>query len=160
MKKILLIITAAFLLTMCSSSKTGKSNTTTAAAKPEVQYKDDFRAAGDKERNALLKELKATAAGYSVLIFTKNYKGEKITVSNATSRLYSGYLISNLKTGIAGNTRIDNSVDTRVFDNLTKKEAVIDAKEAQKHKYIYLMKEPGAPNPFVITYSNTLRPLE
>jgi hypothetical protein len=47
-----------------------------------------------------------------------------------------------------------------VHDNFTKKDAIIETKEAQKHKFIYVMKNPGAENPFVITYSNTLRPLE
>lgn len=155
MKKISLIILLAFLFTMCSTSKSTK-----AVAKPEVQYKDDFRSASEKEKSALLKKLKATGAGYSVLIFTKNYKGEKVTASNTKKTVYSGYLFSNLKTGIADQIRIDNTVDTRVFDSFTKKEAVISAKEAQKHKFIYLMKDPSTENPFLITYSNTLRPLE
>lgn len=155
MKKILLIIITAFLFTMCGTSKS-----VTASAKPEVQYKDDFKSADEKEKSALLKKLKATGSGYSVLIFTKNYKGEKIVTSNAKKTLHSANMISNLKTGIADQIRIDNSVDTKVYDHLTKKEAIISAKEAQKYKYIYLMKNPGADNPFMITYSNTLRPLD
>lgn len=155
MKKIALVFLSALLFTMCSTSKSVK-----APAKAEVQYKDDFRSAGDKEKSALLKKLKATGAGYSVLIFTKNYKGEKVTAASAKKTVYSGYPFSNLKTGIADQIRIDNTVDTRVYDSFTKKEAVITAKEAQKHKFIYLMKDPGAENPFLITYSNTLRPLE
>lgn len=158
MKKILLIVAIAFLMTMCNSTKTGKGSS--ANAKPEVQYKDDFRAATDKEKNALLKKLKATGTNFSVLILTKNYKGEKIVISNEKKTLQSSNAISNLKTGIADAIRIDNTLDTKIYDNYTKKEAVIAAKEAQKHKYIYVMKDPGAANPFVITYSNTLRPLE
>ncbi|ALM49586.1 hypothetical protein AMR72_12140 [Flavobacterium psychrophilum] len=155
MKKIALVILSALLFTMCSTSKTVKT-----AAKPEVQYKDDFRSASDKEKTALLKKLKATGAGYSVLIFTKNFKGEKVTASNSNKTVYSGYPFSNLKTGVADQVRIDNTVDTKIYDSFTKKEAVITAKEAQKHKFIYLMKDPSAENPFLITYSNTLRPLE
>lgn len=155
MKKAILIICSALLFTMCSTSKTAKTN-----AKPTVQYKDDFRSADNKEKTALLKKLNASGKGFSVLIFTKNYKGEEITASNEKKTLYKGYPISNLKSGIAEEIRIDNTVDTKIHDNLTKKEAVISAKEAQKHKYIYVMKDPGAANPFVITYSNTLRPLE
>lgn len=155
MKKLIPVIIASLLFTMCSTSKTAK-----APAKAEVQYKDDFRSAGDKEKSALLKKLNATGAGYSVLIFTKNYKGEKISASNSKKTVYTGYPFSNLKTGIAEQIRIDNTVDTKIVDNLTKKEAIITAKEAQKHKFIYLMKDPGAENPFLITYSNTLRPLE
>lgn len=155
MKKTFIIIFTALLFAMCSTTKSAKVN-----AKPEVQYKDDFKSASDKEKSALLKKLNAAGDGYSVLIFTKNYKGEKIVTSNAKKTLHSENLISNLKTGIAEQIRIDNSVDTKVYDNLTKKEAIISAKEAQKHKFIYLMKNPGADNPFLITYSNTLRPLE
>jgi len=139
----------------CSSSKA-----VTTKSKANVQYKDDFKSASEKEETALLKKLNASGAKYSVLIFTKNYKGEKIITSNTQKKLHSGYLISNLKTGIAEEIRIDNTIDTKVFDNLSKKEIIIPAKEAQKHKYIYLMKKPGDNPPFLITYSNTLRPLE
>ncbi|HYD91890.1 MAG TPA: hypothetical protein VEA37_10440, partial [Flavobacterium sp.] len=158
-----IVLVLSFLFIMCSGTKTNSSPRSKAFAersRPEVQYKDDFRAASDKERTALLKDLNAAGAGYSVLIFTRNYKGEKVIVSNAQKQLHNGYVMSNLKTGIAGTVRIDNKLDTKVYDNFSKQEAIIEAKEAQKHKYIYLMKNPGAGNPFVITYSNTLRPLE
>lgn len=155
MKKFILILFTAIFFTMCSTSKSAKGN-----AKPEVQYKDDFRSASDKEKSALLKKLHASGPGYSVLIFTWNYKGEKIVTSNEKKTLHSGYLISNNKTGIAEEIRIDNTLDTKVYDSRTKTEAIISAKEAQKHKFIYLKKNPDAANPFIITYSNTLRPLE
>jgi hypothetical protein len=162
MKKMMLIVLTAMLFVMCKSAKTAtaaadaKADTTV-----EVQYLDDFRAAGDKERNAVLKGLKATAAKYSVLIFTQNFKGEKITATNTKGRLYRGYAISDLKTGIADKTRIDNTVDTTVHDESDKIEVVIEAKEAQKHKFIYLKKNPGSKKaPYTVTYSNTLRPLE
>ena len=157
------LIALSFLIIMCGSTTTktsSRSKAVTKKSRPEVQYKDDFRAASDKERAALLKELNAAGEEYSVLIFTRNYKGEKVIVSNAQKQLHNGYVMSNLKTGIAGTVRIDNKLDTKVYDNFSKQEAVIEAKEAQKHKYIYLMKNPKADNPFVITYSNTLRPLE
>ena len=159
MKKITFIILLSVLFTMCKSSKT---STTSAAEKPalEVRYRDDFRAADAKEKAAVLKELKATTANYSVLIFTQNFKGEKIVASNANKKLYSDYVISNLKTGIADKTRIDNTVDTKIYDNLTKKEFVLLAKDAAKHKFIYLMKNTGGESAFIVTYSNTLRPME
>jgi hypothetical protein len=94
------------------------------------------------------------------VILTKNFKGEQIIVSNEQKTLYKEYPISNVKTRLADQLRIDNTFDTKVYDAHTKKEAVISAKEAKKHKFIYLMKQPGTENPFVITYSNTLRPLE
>ncbi|AWH84783.1 hypothetical protein HYN59_06435 [Flavobacterium album] len=162
MKKITLIVFIALLFTMCKSHKTATSGTSEAKVeKPaEVQYRDDFRAATDKERTKVLKGLKATAAKYSVVILTQNYKGEKITLGNAKGQFYSGYAISNLKTGIADKTRIDNTVDTTLYDKSDNHEVVIEAKEAQKYKFIYVMKNPGSKTPFTVTYSNTLRPLE
>lgn len=156
MKKIALILFTALLVLSCSTSKSSKGS-----AKPEVQYKDDFRSASDKEKAALLKKLNAAGESYSVLILTQNFKGEQIIVSNEKKTLYKEYPISNLKTGVADQIRIDNTIDTKVYDNLTKKEAVITAKEAKKHKYVYIMKNPqGSGSTFRITYSNTLRPLE
>jgi len=158
MKKIFLLLLASTLFVMCKST----NSATKAEEKPvtEVRYKDDFQSADATEKKALLSSLKATGKGYSVLIFTKNYKGEKIVASNTSKKLYSGYVISDPKTGIADKTRIDNSLDTRIYDNYTKKEMVIEAKEAQKYKFIYLMKNPGGESTFIVTYSNTLRPLE
>lgn len=156
MKKIIPILFIAFLFTMCGTSKSAKGS-----AKPEVQYKDDFRSATEKEKKALLKKLNASATNYSVLILTQNYKGEQIIISNEKKTFYKEYPISNMKTGIADELRIDNTIDTKIYDTFSKKEAIISAKEAQKHKYIYLMKNPpGGDSPFRITYSNTLRPLE
>ena len=156
MKKIVPILFIAFLFAMCGTSKTAKGS-----AKPEVQYKDDFRSASDKEKKALLKKLNASGTNYSVLILTQNYKGEQIIISNEKKTFYKEYPISNMKTGIADELRIDNTIDTKVYDTFSKKEAIISAKEAQKHKYIYLMKNPpGGDSPFRITYSNTLRPLK
>ena len=157
MKKLFFILMTAMLLVMCKSAKT---TAPAAPAKAEVLYKDDFKAAPEAERTALLKALNAGAPNYSVLILTENYKGEQIIASNVKKKLYSGYAISNLKTGIADSARIDNTLDTRVYDTYTKKEVVITAKEAQKHKFIYLMKKPGTGNPFVVTYSNTLKTLQ
>ena len=156
MKKILFILPLLLLFTMCKSTKTG----TSAKEVSEVHYRDDFKAAPATEKAAVLKELKATAEKYTVLVFTQNFKGEKVTVSNATKKLYSDYVISNLKTGIAGKTRIDNTVDTKVYDNLTKKEITLLAKDAANYKFVYLMKNIGGETTFTITYSNTLRPLE
>lgn len=160
MKNILLIIIAAFLFTMCGSSKKVNDDGTTTVLKPNVQYRDDFKAAPAKEKAALLKALQATGKNYSVLIFTKSYKGEKVTVASGGKNIFSGYLISNLKTGIADKTRIDNTVDNVVFDTHTKTEVTISAEKAKDYKFIYLLKDTsGKGDPFMITYSNTLRPL-
>lgn len=160
MKKILFIVLVSLTFAMCKSTKTTTATVKTEKPDLEVRYRDDFRAADAKEKTAVLKELKATAANYSVLVFTQNFKGEKIVASNEGKKVYSDYVISNLKTGIADKTRINNTVDTNIYDNLTKKEITITAKDAAKHKFIYLMKEPGGTGRFIVTYSNTLRPLQ
>lgn len=161
MKKIVLITFISLFMVMCKTAgSTSSSKSVKIKDKAGVQYRDDFTSASEAEKSALLSDLKATGAGYSVLIFTQNFKGEKVIVSNAKKQLYNDYTISNLKSGIAGPVRIDNSLDTKVYNNLTKKEVIIEAEEAQKHKFIYLMKNPGGKNAFTITYSNTLRPLK
>lgn len=160
MKKILPILLACTMLVMCKSKKT-TAEAETDNGKPGIQYRDDFRAATDKERVALLKKLRATDAAYSVLILTKGFKGEKVVVSTAGKTIYSGTFISNLKSGIAGPVRIQNGTDTKVYDTFSKNEVIIPAEDAKKHKYIYLMKDnANKNNPFTITYSNTLRPLK
>jgi len=157
MKKILFILPLLLLLTMCKSAKTAAPSIKEVV---ELRYRDDFRAASAVEKAAVLKSLKATTAKYSVLVFTQNFKGEKIVVSNPAKKLYSDYVISSLKTGIADKTRIDNTVDTKIYDNLTKKDFTLLAKDAAKYKFIYLMKNPGGETTFIVTYSNTLRPLQ
>lgn len=160
MKKAFVFFLMIIALSACGSKKKAAA-TADEPAKPEVQYRDDFRATTTAKKNKLLKTLKATGKNYSVLIFTKGFKGEQITVSSNGKTLYRGNQISNLKTGIADQVRIINTADTKIFDNLTKAEVVLPATETQKHKFIYLMKDSdGKGSPFVITYSNTLRPLE
>jgi len=164
MKKIVFILLAC-LLVMCKSKQATAgakvSENENTEAKTNVQYRDDFRSVSSKEKEAFLKKMKADEKMYSVLIFTKGYKGEGIQVSNTNKVLYSGNVISNLKTGVGHQIRIDNTVDTKVFDSFTKKSVVLESDETKKHKFIYLMKDSkNKSQPFIITYSNTLRPLE
>ena len=77
MKKLLFIIGIAMLLVMCKSSKTAAGSAPVAEDKTKVQYKDDFRAASAREKAKVLKELKASAAKYSIVVFTQNFKGKK-----------------------------------------------------------------------------------
>lgn len=162
MKRVFLFLLMTIMLSACGSKKrAAAAPAADEPAKPEVQYRDDFRATTNAKKNKLLKTLKATGKNYSVLIFTKGYKGEQITVTSDGKTLYRGNQISNLKTGIADQVRIINTADTKIFDNLTKAEVVLPTAETQKHKFIYLMKDnDGKGSPFVITYSNTLRPLD
>jgi uncharacterized protein YpmB len=158
MKKIFYILIAASLLVMCKSASTAKKADTKATT--EVRYRDDFKTAPDAEKSKFLKSLKATGESYSVLVLTQNYKGEKITVTNGKTKVYADYPLSDPKKGLAANVRINNTMDTKVYDDLTKKEVLIESKEAKKHKFIYLMKNPGGENTFILTYSNTLRPMD
>ncbi len=161
MKKVLLLLLACSALIMCKSKKTVAVETAKETSAPEIQRRDDFRAATDKERAALLKKLRAADAAYSVLVLTKGFKGEKIVVSTSGKTVYSGNFISNLRSGIAGTVRIQNSADTKIYDDFTKSEVILEASETQKHKYIYLMKDNTRKgSPYMITYSNTLRPLK
>ncbi|WP_155958837.1 hypothetical protein [Flavobacterium limnosediminis] len=128
---------------------------------PAVQYRDDFRSVSATAKKKFLSEMKANDASASVLILTKGFKGGKVTVANEKKSLYSGIPISNLSTGIAGYITINNTVDTKITDDISKVEVVIDAANANKYKFIYVMKDASRlGNPYVITYSNTLRPLK
>lgn len=163
MKKIFLMIACAMLFTMCKAKKDVASTAPATAAKPvgnTVQYRDDFRSVTPAKKTAILKGMDALGANFSVLIFTQGYIGEKMVVSNSKKLLFGGYLISNKKTGIADKMRIDNTLDTKIYDSSDKKELIIDAGEAKKHKFIYVKKAQGKEYPFTVTYSNTLRPLE
>ena len=163
--RITILILFSLLFVMCKSKQAAtetkvSDNDIKTEAKSNVQYRDDFRSVSNKEKEVFLKKLKAEAKNYSVLIFTRGYKGEGIQVSNAAKIMYSGNVISNLKTGIGHYIRIDNTVDTKVFDSFTKKSIILEAEEVKKHKFIYLMKDSSNKSqPFSITYSNTLRPL-
>lgn len=128
---------------------------------PVIQYRDDFRSVSDAGRKKFLTEMKANDETASVLILTKGFKGEDVVIANEKKSLYKGNPISHLETGIAGYITIDNTLATRISDKLSKKEAVIDSENARKHKFVYVMKDHAQQgNPYVITYSNKLRPLQ
>lgn len=154
MKKTIIICALSLFMVMCKSTKTQPSSVEK-QTEINVQYRDNFPSATDAQRKDFLQKLKATDAASSVLIFTQGYKGEKIIVNSGTKTIYTDYVMSDLKTKVAGYIRISNTADTKVYDNYTKKEVVIPAKKAQKYKFVYLMKKNGS-DPFYITYSNTL----
>lgn len=158
MKNAVILLLIGLFAVGCSSKKKVAEEK---KEEPTVQYRDDFRSVSDAAKKKFLTEMKATGETASVLILTKGFKGEKVVVANEKKQLYSGIPISNLSTGIAGYITIDNSVDTKITDELSKNGAVLDAKNAKKHKFIYVMKDPSQQgNPYVITYSNKLRPLK
>jgi hypothetical protein len=155
MKKTALILLCSIFLVMCTTKKTVTA--TTASGKAKVVKTDDFKGATEADTTAELRQLKATEAGYSVMILAKNFKGENIVVSSGAKQFYKGYPISNLGKGLAEKFRVENSADITVYDTHTKKEAVLKASDIKKHKFVYISKNPAAKNPFVIIYSNKLK---
>jgi hypothetical protein len=94
------------------------------------------------------------------LILTQTYKGEKIQVSQGGKVVYSDYPITNLKSRIASYFSISNQSDAVIKDIRTGQEVAIPTAKAVKYKYIYIMKKvSNGKFKYVVTYSNTLRPL-
>ena len=156
MKNATIILIVIFLMVGCSSKKTPAAE----KVEPVIQFREDFRSVSDAGKKKFLTEMKANGASASVLILTKGFKGEDVVVTNVKKILYKGNPISHLETGIAGYLTIDNTLATRISDKLSGKEAVIDLENAGKYKFVYVMKDHGQQgNPYVITYSNKLRPL-
>lgn len=134
------------LFTMCSTSN--------------VQYRDDFRSVSESQKKQFLSDMNANGDNFSVLILTKGFKGELVTISNEKKTLYKGTTITNLGNGIAHSLRIDNTLPTTINDKISNKEVIIEPKKAQQYKFIYVMKDNAkTKNPYKITYSNTLRPM-
>jgi hypothetical protein len=124
-------------------------------------YRDDFRSANDAEKERVLKELNAKNSNKSILFLTQVYKGEKIIISQNGKTIYSEYPITNLNNRIATYLSFNNQQDLIIKDSNFKKEIVIPTKKSSQHKYVYLMKKVNKGKfQFVITYSNTLRPLK
>jgi hypothetical protein len=124
-------------------------------------YRDDFRSASEGEIKNVQKEVGATSSKKSILILTQTYKGEKIIVSQNGKEVFTEYVITNLKSRIANYFSINNNSDVLMKDISIKKEVLIPASKISKHKYIYLMKKVNKGKfLYVITYSNTLRPLK
>ena len=124
-------------------------------------YRDDFRSASKTEIEKVQKEANAKSSNKSILFLTQVYKGEKIIISQNGKTIYSEYPITNLKSRIANYFSVKNNIDVLVKDISTKKEIIIPASKIGKHKYIYLMKKVNKGKfQYVITYSNTLRPLK
>ena len=124
-------------------------------------YRDDFRSASKTEIENIQKEANAKSSNKSILFLTQVYKGEKIIISQNGKTIYSEYPITNLKSRIANYFSVNTNFDVLVKDISTKKEVIIPAKKMAKHKYIYLMKKVYKGKfQYVITYSNTLRPLK
>lgn len=126
----------------------------------ETLERDDFRSASLTETARVLEEVNAKSANKSILILTQTYKGEKIQVSQGGKAVYSDYPITNLKSRIASYFSISNQSDAVIKDIRTGQEVLIPTAKAVKYKYIYIMKKlSNGKFKYVVTYSNTLRPL-
>ena len=162
MKKLCLLFFIA-LFTMCHTTK--KTISTSPDSKEASllyteQYRDDFKKVSDTQKSNFLKKINATAANYSVIIFTNKYQGEEFSVSNEKGSLFNNQLISNMSSGVANKVRIENTLDTKIIDRYKKQEFIIEAEKAKEYKFIYIMKDyTNSASPYKITYSNSLRPL-
>lgn len=157
MRNAVIVLVMVVFAMSCSSKKVIVDE----KKEPVIQFRDDFRSVSDAGRKKFLTEMKANGETASVLILTKGFKGEDVVIANEKKSLYKGNPISHLETGIAGYITIDNTLATRITDKLSKKEAVIDSENARKYKFVYVMKDHAQQgNPYVITYSNKLRPLQ
>ena len=124
-------------------------------------YRDDFRSASKTEIKNIQEEVGATSSSKSILILTQTYKGEKIIISQNGKIIFSEYPITNLKSRIANYLSFNNQQDLVIRDISSKKEILIPTKKSSKHKYVYVMKKVTKGKiQYVITYSNTLRPLK
>ena len=124
-------------------------------------YRDDFRSASKTEVKNIQEEVGATSSSKSILILTQTYKGEKIIISQNGKIIFSEYPITNLKSRIANYLSFNNQQDLVIRDISSKKEILIPTKKSSKHKYVYVMKKVTKGKiQYVITYSNTLRPLK
>ena len=95
------------------------------------------------------------------MILTQTYKGEKIQVTQNGKVVFSEYPITNLNTRIASYFSISNQADAVIKDIRTGQEVVIPTAKAVKYKFIYIMKKvSNGKFKYVVTYSNTLRPLK
>ncbi|MBE9575950.1 hypothetical protein [Flavobacterium proteolyticum] len=124
-------------------------------------YRDDFRSASKPEIEKVQKEVNAQNSNKSILFLTQVYKGEKIIITQKGKTIYSEYPITNLNNRIASYLSFNNQQDLVINDRNSKKEILIPSKKSSKHKYVYVMKKVTKGKfQFIITYSNTLRPMK
>jgi hypothetical protein len=149
MKKLIPILLITLSIGLQSCNSTVKS-----------VYRDDFRSASKAEIEKIHKEVNAKNSNKSILFLTQIYKGEKIIISQNGKTIYSEYPITNLNNRIAAYLSFNNQQDLLLKDNNSKNEILIPSKQSSKHKYIYVMKKVNKGKfQFIITYSNTLRPI-
>lgn len=122
------------------------------------QTRNDFRSVSENVKKKFLEDYKAVEHGYAILFFTQGFNGEKVVVKNSEGTLYKGEIISDKTSGLAKNMRINTLIDTEIHDKESDKTFYINSKKAQKHKFVYIMKDSDSDKPYKITFSDKLRP--
>lgn len=122
------------------------------------QTRNDFRSVSQKVQDKFLSDYNADEDGFAILFFTQGFNGEKVVVKNDEGTLFKGDVTTDKTTGLAKNMRIKSSVNTEIHDKETNKTFYINAKKAQKHKFVYVMKDSKSEKPYKITFSDKLRP--
>ncbi|MBA5792350.1 hypothetical protein H1R17_07425 [Flavobacterium sp. xlx-214] len=169
--KRILFLVATLIFVSCKTSKTTKDNSSDKKEeKRELvrkdntvyyteQVKNDFRAVTENAQYKFLEAYKATDKQYSILFFTQGFNGDDVVVKNNDETIFKGSVLTNKKTGLAKNMRINNTEETSIYDKSTKKTIYIKGDKARKHKFIYVMKgNADEDKPYKITYSDKLRP--
>ncbi|AJH13608.1 hypothetical protein [Myroides profundi] len=125
-----------------------------------AQVRDDFRSVTDKTRDSYLRGMNASADNYSVVILTKGFKGENISIKGNSKTYYYAMTMSDLRSGIAKSIRVDNTQNIVLKDSYTGGSLTIESDHAKMFKFIYVMKNnANKETPFKVTFSNTLRPV-
>ncbi|AJA68727.1 hypothetical protein HX045_04315 [Myroides odoratimimus] len=125
-----------------------------------AQVRDDFRSVTDKTKANYLRGMNASADNYSVVILTKGFKGENISIKGNSKTYYYAMTMSDLRSGIAKSIRVDNTQNIVLKDSYTGGSLTIESDHAKMFKFIYVMKNnANKETPFKVTFSNTLRPV-
>lgn len=105
----------------------------------------------------LLKDLNATEAKYSVLIFTTGFESENLIVNNYDSLIYKGLMKTNKIQPLAKLFRIENTCSTKIEDLDNHISFEIKKSLINKYKFVYVRKDYNKNKRYVITYSNKLK---
>ncbi|PIF33089.1 hypothetical protein CLU81_3663 [Flavobacterium sp. 9] len=105
----------------------------------------------------LLKDLKATEAKYSVLIFSTGFESENLIVNNCDSLIYKGLMETNKIQPFAKLLRIENTCSTKVEDLDIHISFEIKKSLINKYKFVYVRKDYNKNKRYTITYSNKLK---
>lgn len=142
MKNILILFTS-LLFIMCKS--------------PQVDYVKYNKDLSDSAVKKFLKDLDAEENNYSVLIFTQQFNGENIKVTNDNKVIYDDSLKTIEGLGLAKQFRINNFLRTVITEKNTGYSFSLKKKDLLKYKYVYIEKDVLKNSRYHINYSNTLR---